>query len=320
MWEEIEVSSKLLGHISAGVYRSAGRAIKELVSNAFDARATKAVITTNWPSFDIITCRDDGTGMTLTEFRRLMHGGIGESTKRLPDHNEPPSDRPIIGWLGIGMFAVAQLCHEFKIVSHHRESGTAFQATIRVMDFLREKVDEVDPERERKASVDVGQFQAETIPFDPKAGGTYIAATDMRSAFVRKFRENPEPPLPSRFDLFLDTVHGHHSTKELGDYWQMVWELAIAAPLPYYKEDGPFDWEQVRSVAADPEPSDRHRMRDLNMTLSAYNFEVVVDDLPLRKPNVYPYPVMRRDDRNEPLTGQVFLIKTEAMVYGRPLS
>src|SRR5579875_388988 len=99
MWEEIEVSSKLLGHISAGVYRSAGRAIKELVSNAFDARATKAVITTNWPSFDIITCRDDGTGMTLTEFRRLMHGGIGESTKRLPDHNEPPSDRPIIGWL-----------------------------------------------------------------------------------------------------------------------------------------------------------------------------------------------------------------------------
>lgn len=64
-WQNIIVSSKILGHISAGVYRSPAGAIKELVSNAFDANATRVAITTNWLSFDIITCRDNGSGMTL---------------------------------------------------------------------------------------------------------------------------------------------------------------------------------------------------------------------------------------------------------------
>jgi hypothetical protein len=82
-WEDIVVSSKILGHISAGVYRSAGGALKELVSNAFDASATRVVITTNPPSFDIITCYDNGNGMRLEDFHWIMKEGIGESTKRV---------------------------------------------------------------------------------------------------------------------------------------------------------------------------------------------------------------------------------------------
>ena len=61
-WKDITVSSKIVGHISSGVYRSAGGALKELVSNAFDADATQVYITTNWPSFDVITCQDNGIG------------------------------------------------------------------------------------------------------------------------------------------------------------------------------------------------------------------------------------------------------------------
>jgi DNA mismatch repair ATPase MutL len=79
-WQTIVVSSKILGHISAGVYRSPAGAIKELVSNAFDANATRVAITTNWPSFDIITCRDNGSGMTPEQFRQIMQGGIGGLT------------------------------------------------------------------------------------------------------------------------------------------------------------------------------------------------------------------------------------------------
>ena len=69
-WQEIQVNSKILGHISAGIYRSPASAIKELVSNAFDADATRVAITTNWPNFDVITCYDNGSGMTQEKFRK----------------------------------------------------------------------------------------------------------------------------------------------------------------------------------------------------------------------------------------------------------
>lgn len=310
MWEDIIVSKKILGHISAGVYRSAGGALKELVSNAFDARAKRVIITTNWPSFDIISCLDNGDGMTIEDFKRIMQGGIGDSTKRVETDRINDLDRPIIGWLGIGMLGIAQVCHEFTITSHHRQSKTAFRATVKLVDFLREKIAQVEPVGEEQA-LEVGQFTVQPIEYEAKSDGTYIVASDMRSAFVRKFREKPGPPLPSKFSAFLQDVHKHRSVKELGDYWQMVWDLAVASPIPYVL-DGPFQWTKV---AASEEL--RNKVQVLAQELERYDFEVIVDGLSLHKPIVFPCPARRRDET--PMTGRLFEIDQKSEVYGRPL-
>src|SRR5262245_50913080 len=112
-WENITVSSKILGHLSAGIYRTAGGALKEFVSNAFDANATRVVITTNHPSFDIISCRDNGSGIRAVDFQRIMRGGIGDSLKRVDGDRTSNLSRPVIGRLGIGMLGIAQVCHQF---------------------------------------------------------------------------------------------------------------------------------------------------------------------------------------------------------------
>lgn len=307
-WENIVVNSKIIGHISEGIYRSAGGALKELVSNAFDANAKNVTITTNWPSFDIVTCRDDGTGMTVDDFKRIMKGGIGDSQKRRSPSN---FGRPVIGWLGIGMLAIAQVCHEFRITSHHRATKTAFQGTVRLADFLKEKSDELVTERSTRTSLEVGQFNFEIIKYDEHQAGTYIIAADMRSAFVRKFRDNPGDPLPLNFQLYLDEVCKKRSVKELGDYWQMLWELAVACPIPYL-ENGPFRWKQIQSSQKMHE-----ELNTLVQSLTDFEFETIVDGLPLRKPNSYPSPLYRSDD--EPMSGHLFLIDEEAEVYGRPL-
>ena len=309
-WEDIVVSSKILGHISSGVYRSAGGALKELVSNAFDANATRVVITTNWPSFDIITCYDNGIGMTSNEFRRIMKGGIGESFKRSDTDITFKLGRPVIGWLGIGMLGIAQICYEFKVISHHSETETAFQAAVRLGDYLHEKIDALNPEQASDKEL-VGRFTIEEIDYDPSQAGTYLVAADMRSAFVRKFREHPGPPLPSKFSSFLETVHRERSIKELGDYWQMVWELTIACPIPYM-EEGPF---QRSRVEASHEL--REKLNDLKQTLKNYQFEVVVDGLSLRKPNLYPYPSTKYD--GVPMSGQLFSVDREMKIYGQSL-
>ncbi len=322
-WDNIVVNSKILGHISAGVYRSAGGALKELVSNAFDANATNVSITTNWPSFDVITCRDDGTGMTLEDFKRIMQGGIGDSRKRQTKKNPFDLERPTIGWLGIGMLAIAQVCHEFKIISHHRMTKTAFQGSVRLIDFLKEKTDALTLEGDGKATLEVGQFNFEEIEYDEYEAGTYIVAADMRSAFVRKFRERSGDPLPTNFALYLASIQDKRSVKELGDYWQMVWELAVACPISYV-ETGPFQWKQIEPASDLRESSGQQASYELQKRLSTlfeslkrYHFQVVVDGLPLNKPNIYPSPSIRND--NEPMSGHLFLIDEKVEVYGRIL-
>lgn len=310
-WQTITVSSKVVGHISAGVYRSPAGAIKELVSNAFDADAMSVVITTNWPSFDTISCRDNGTGITPEKFAIMMSGGIGDSSKRVGDTELTPRfRRPIIGRLGIGMLGIAQLCHEFKVISHHEATMTAFEAVVRLADHLREKVEDADSGG--REPIDVGQFDVVTIDYDPKRVGTTVIASDVRKAFVRKFRESITQPLPSKMSAFLHTVHHHRSTAELGDYWKMVWELAIACPLRYV-DSGLFDWNN-----ANASDETRQEIIERSETLRAYEFEVRIDGLTLRKPNIYPCPSVRRDGAR--MSGEVYPVTKNTTVYNRKLS
>lgn len=48
---KIRVHEKALAHLSRGLYRSPASALRELVSNAWDANATTVAINTNYPNF-----------------------------------------------------------------------------------------------------------------------------------------------------------------------------------------------------------------------------------------------------------------------------
>ena len=314
-WQNVEVSSKILGHISAGIYRSPGGAIKELVSNAFDADATRVAINTNWPNFDIITCYDNGNGMIQEEFQRIMTQEIGDSAKRVrleENANDLTNQgRPIIGYLGIGMLGVAQICHEFDVISHHKETETAFSARVRLEDFLREKVRDISPNQASGERVDVGEFMVEAIEYEPHKAGTYVVASEMREAFVRKFRETSgEDLLPPKFSEFLKKIHHARSVKVLSNYWQMIWELAVACPIPY-DDAGPFDWSKI-----EVKPELKKQIIDLQQSLREYQFKVVVDGLSLRKPNRYPLVSLQRPQQRQ-TTGKLFSINENVEVYGQ---
>jgi HSP90 family molecular chaperone len=48
---QIRVHERALAHLSRGLYRSPASALRELVSNAWDANATRVEIDTNYPNF-----------------------------------------------------------------------------------------------------------------------------------------------------------------------------------------------------------------------------------------------------------------------------
>ena len=156
----ISVSKKILADVSRGIYRTPANAIKELVSNAFDACATWVNITTNSPYFDIFTCEDNGNGMSIEHFKRILER-IGSSTKRADkaqfiDCNE--IRRPIIGKIGIGLLAVSQICDEFTIISKEKGKEEKFEAHIKLLQF-----EEEDAYNNGEKSIDLGECELNSI-------------------------------------------------------------------------------------------------------------------------------------------------------------
>lgn len=283
--EKIYVHEKALAHLSRGLYRSPASALRELVSNAWDANARVVRIQTNYPNFYQIAVQDNGDGFPKEEFVRLMAGNIGNSQKR-PKQETLINGRPTIGRLGIGMLGIAQICGSFKITSTPRE-GEPFTARIRLYDLLRERLDIDDPKlikeklgsgsngaetEEAYTEVDVGEYTFEPYEQIGEETGTRILADDVHPTFSASFRQslNAErfEEAPLEWCEAIEIISHVHSLQQLGDYWRLLWELAASCPVPY--------------VGADALPSGLSKKEQTQ--LKSYDFGVVVDGIQLAKP------------------------------------
>ena len=127
---ELKTDERVLARVTDGIYRQPASALRELISNAYDADASYVRITTDAPRFDSITVSDDGAGLTLGALANLVHH-IGGSSKRTNEgasfgvtkEGDPlhsPGGRKLIGKIGIGLFAVAQLTRHFQIITKRK--------------------------------------------------------------------------------------------------------------------------------------------------------------------------------------------------------
>lgn len=142
---KLRTDERVLARVTDGIYREPGSALRELISNAYDADANFVNIATDAPRFDQIRIDDDGSGMTPEVLSHLLES-IGGSAKRTPtghalgitqqgDTSRSPGGRKLIGKLGIGLFSVSQLTHTFQIVT--KRSGDDFRsvATVKLNQF-----------------------------------------------------------------------------------------------------------------------------------------------------------------------------------------
>jgi hypothetical protein len=291
-WRTIRLSARAFGHLSQGLYRTPAGAIKELISNSFDADSERVRIHTDFPRFMSFSCEDTGTGMARAEFERLVDRGIGDSFKRSAQEVSEKHARPLIGRLGLGILALAQICTEFDIVSHHHKSQCAFKATIKFLPYTREEMDR----RAAQAAgshepVEGGQFLIEDIPYDATGPSLRIFTVHLRESYQKTMRAldhygnkivsskgTTYEPYPS-FSSFLGSIYRSRPspTRSLtlrSGYDQMVFGLALAPPLEV--------------VAAHDIAIKLPRMQLRQKTLRSFAFNVEVDNLSLRCPVYLP--------------------------------
>lgn len=289
-WQPIKLSAKVFGHISQGLYRSPAGAIKELISNAFDADAAHVKIHTDFPKFSTFSCEDDGDGMSVDEFKQMMNRGFGSSTKRSDaEQLSRRFHRPLIGRLGIGLLSMAQICSEFKIVSHHKASKKAFEVTIRFPPYTKEELDRAEKNQPGGYMIG-GAYKFTEVPYKSTNTGVRIYTTALRPTFCRRMQEleerfakkahlkKDEPYLS--FAEFLKCIYNSRlislSLTLASDYDQLLFGLALAAPVPY------FEGGDGNAILKAP------FMQQVQKRLKGYRFVVEVDNLRIAKPLVLP--------------------------------
>lgn len=179
----LTTDARVIARVTDGIYRQPASALRELISNAYDADATRVVIKTDAPRFNEISIADNGLGMSVEALARILHH-IGGSAKRHDDGvglgitdpnnaNLSPAGRPLIGKIGIGMFSVSQLTHTFQIIT--KVKGDKFRTIATVA--LRQYSDEGESDEIfESGKVNVWREPAQDID----AQGTTIILTGIK--------------------------------------------------------------------------------------------------------------------------------------------
>jgi hypothetical protein len=294
-WKPVKLAAKVIGHISQGMYRTPAGAVKELISNAYDAGASYAKIHTGFPRFDFFSCEDDGDGISSEEFIKLMNGGIGDSKKQTVGHLIGKNGRPLIGRLGVGLLSLAQICPRFSILSFHAETKSAFEAEIKFPPYSRKQIDEIIADQKKGTSqpaIEHGEYKIIDLPYKPGRKGIVVTTSSLRETFrktmanlenfanMKYFKNNESYP---SFEHFLMAIAnpGLRSLYFASPYDQFLFGLALAAPLPYV---------EGKDASGSPETllTRIPQIVKFQEQIKSYGFRVEVDNIELRRPVVFP--------------------------------
>ncbi len=181
----LRTDGRVLARITDGIYRQPASALRELISNSYDADAERVVINTDRPRFHHMTIEDDGIGMSPQAVAHLLHH-IGGSAKRSLDGVDlgitqdadslvSPSGRRLIGKIGIGLFSVAQLTQSFQIITKKAGDECRTIASVTLKQFSE------NPRLHASAQYEAGRVSIwrEHAP-DVDAQGTTIVLHNVR--------------------------------------------------------------------------------------------------------------------------------------------
>ncbi len=251
----LKTDERVLARVTDGIYRQPGSAIRELVSNAYDADAMKVVIRTDRPRFRTLSVEDDGIGMTPAALAHMLHH-IGGSAKRSPkgaglgiasaeDPTRSPSGRRLIGKIGIGLFSVSQLTHRFQIIT--KTAGDPFRTIALVV--LRQYSDESVPKPDGDGEYEAGLVTIWREPaVDVGSQGTTIVLTDIRPQTRDTLQSRdlweaidtvPTLAADEAKDLRVERPDFHIGRVRMDDANVLEGDSDAYDSLPWSREDGP---------------------------------------------------------------------------------
>jgi len=273
---EIKVASRIIDHLSSGLYHSPAACLKELVNNSYDADATIVNLFVK-PDADRIIIEDNGLGLSRTDF--VSHfDRVSESHKR--DFTAvTPSGRAPIGKIGIGFIAANEICDVMELYSTKAGSTELLHVSI---DFARMR-EPVAQRRRKDVDIAKADYSGEILEAPKDEHYTKIFLKSVRGE-AKDILAGAKPQ--NRKQLNARSLYGLtpqsvvkrlkdrslKSWKDFDAYSETMLGIALNVPIRYY--DG---WI--------PE-SLRKKVRDLERIVKGLSFRVSYDGTELGKPTV----------------------------------
>lgn len=244
----------LLSELSTGTYVSYSRALKELLSNAWDAKAHSVQIKIS-SDLSEISILDDGVGMSEQDIRERFLRLGGSSSQR----GATRDGRRLIGHKGIGALSVIPICREVRVLTTKEGSTERVEAVLDITKVIEKAKQQEDLDSHYVYTLNKWNNEPVNTHY------TYISLRNL-SNDIREFL--------SRKGVTADEYIS--SVSELSGIEQLKWELALLSPVAYLKQ-GPF--------VEDLEP-----MRSIKRELERAHFKVSINNEPLLKPILLPSP------------------------------
>ena len=179
--KRITVERKIVNVLSRSLYSDFPRAIREAVSNSYDADATVVKIQVDLRNREIVV-EDNGNGMSVEQFASYLRiagikgeGGFSEKLRRKR-----------IGRFGIGFLAGFPFCESIEITSKREGSEAGFTARIPTRRFVEDQAVEEDV-----SSIPIDGYN-EPLPGKGHEHHTRIRLIGLTKIFDEYWRERPE--------------------------------------------------------------------------------------------------------------------------------
>lgn len=211
----IKVDKNVVKHLSIGLYRNFALAIKELISNAYDAGATEVKIKLDLENRRIII-RDNGRGIGYKEFEKeyLRIGFSKEPAKSVDELG-----RMRIGTFGIGFLAPLPYCKLMRVITKKRGNNIIIEATINAENFFRKGAWDIKKEKV--------PFKTDESDLPEEEGETIIVLEDIKPQIAEELK---------RIEL-----RGKSKIDQFGGFEKFRWTLCQYVPIQF-----PPDREDLR--------------------------------------------------------------------------
>jgi len=211
----ITVSREIISHLSVGLYRNFARALKELISNAYDASATEVKIKLDLESTPTkIIIRDNGTGMDKKDIEdKFLTIGFPTPLNEKIDE----LGRKRIGTFGIGCISVFPYCETVRIITKKRASDNIIEVTINAARYFIGGTFDISKEK-----VPYKLYESD-LP--KEKGETIIILEDIKRHIINELKHKESS--------------GKSSIDKFGGFQKFKWSLSQYIPIqfPSYRKD-----------------------------------------------------------------------------------
>lgn len=203
----IEVNKDVVKHLSIGLYRNFALAVKELISNSYDAGATEVKIKLDLKNKKIII-RDNGRGMSYDELKdEYLCIGFYKD----PAESVDELGRMRIGTFGIGFLAPLPYCKLMRVITKKRNSNMTIEAIVNAENFFRKGTWDIKKEKV--------PYEIYDSDLSEEEGETILVLEDIKPQIAEELKRTP--------------LRGKSKIDQFGGFEKFRWTLRQYAPVQF---------------------------------------------------------------------------------------